>query len=144
MTTVDEAVTLTTALEELVSFIRRMPVEPAMSMTEVTALRGVAIDGPMRVSDIAERLGVSQPGATQLVDRLARAGQVERLADDNDGRVVLVRVTAAGRELLAARHRSRDRLLAELVTQLPAADQRRIAAAVRPLLALIRTREGQP
>jgi DNA-binding MarR family transcriptional regulator len=46
--------------------------------------------GPRSVSQLAEELEVSPPAATQLVDRLAEHGMVERHNDTADRRVVLV------------------------------------------------------
>ena len=46
--------------------------------------------GPHSVGQLAEVLGVSRPAATQLVDKLAEHGMVERHHDPEDRRVVLV------------------------------------------------------
>jgi DNA-binding MarR family transcriptional regulator len=46
--------------------------------------------GPHSVSALACTVGVSRPAASQLVDRLAEHGMVERRHDPADRRVVLV------------------------------------------------------
>jgi len=46
--------------------------------------------GPRSVGQLAEELGVSPPAATQLVDRLAEHGMVDRHHDPADRRVVFV------------------------------------------------------
>ena len=46
--------------------------------------------GPRSVGQLAEELEVSPPAATQLVDKLAEHGMVDRHHDPSDGRVVLV------------------------------------------------------
>lgn len=46
--------------------------------------------GPHSVSQLAGELGVSSPAVTQLVDRLADLGMVERRHDTKDRRVVTV------------------------------------------------------
>ena len=51
-----------------------------------------------RMTQIAEYLGTSFPSATSMIDRLFDKALVERLADDNDRRVVACRLTAHGRE----------------------------------------------
>jgi DNA-binding MarR family transcriptional regulator len=55
--------------------------------------------GPLPIGRLAELVGVAVPNATGLVDRMEQRGLVtrERVADDR--RVVLVRVTDAGREV---------------------------------------------
>lgn len=55
---------------------------------------------PYRVTELAAREGISQPGVTQLVNRLERRNLVERRTDPQDGRVVVVAITDdGGREL---------------------------------------------
>lgn len=124
---------LTTVLEELVSFVRLLPVEPAIGNTTASTLRIVLRDGPLRVSALAERLGVSQPGMTQLVDRLVAEGSAERIPDPTDRRATLVRITEHGRALLRQRHEHRVETLDRLVARLDAADRRRIDAALPAL-----------
>jgi len=46
--------------------------------------------GPRSVGQLAEELEVSPPAATQLVDKLAEHGMVDRHQDPEDRRVVLV------------------------------------------------------
>lgn len=53
-------------------------------------------------SAIASALQFSQATITSLVDRLAAAGYVERQRSERDKRQVLLRVTPAGRTLLAS------------------------------------------
>lgn len=50
---------------------------------------------------IAERMVYRVPDITRLVDRLEAAGLVERARIAEDRRVVLVRITPAGRDVLA-------------------------------------------
>ncbi len=53
---------------------------------------------PLSTSALAARIDASLPAMTGVVDRLERAGLVERLRDDNDRRVVLVGLTERGRQ----------------------------------------------
>lgn len=53
---------------------------------------------PLSTSALAARIDASLPATTGVVDRLERAGLVERLRDDNDRRVVLVGLTERGRQ----------------------------------------------
>jgi DNA-binding MarR family transcriptional regulator len=55
--------------------------------------------GPRSVGQLAEELGVSPPAATQLVDKLADHGMVDRRNDPADRRVVLVDYVAGMREV---------------------------------------------
>lgn len=55
----------------------------------------------LRPMALQERLLVSQPNVSRLLDRLARAGLIERRPCPDDRRGQLAAITPAGRELLA-------------------------------------------
>lgn len=52
-----------------------------------------------RLTALAERAQLTHPAMSELVSGLVRLGYVERVADARDGRVRLVRPTAAGNAL---------------------------------------------
>ncbi|GAA2164640.1 MarR family winged helix-turn-helix transcriptional regulator [Actinomadura napierensis] len=54
--------------------------------------------GPLRPGELAVRLAVEAPHVTRQVQRLERAGYVERVPDPDDGRAQRVRITGAGLE----------------------------------------------
>ena len=64
-----------------------------VTIAQSRLLAGVDPEGT-RVSVLAARAQVAKQTATALVDRLERAGYVERLPDPADGRARLVRLTA--------------------------------------------------
>jgi DNA-binding MarR family transcriptional regulator len=77
----------------------------------LVTLRG----GPQRITALAEIEGLAQPTVTVLVKRLEERGWVGRERPADDGRVVLVSLTAAGHDALAQwRERYRPRLRAGL------------------------------
>jgi DNA-binding MarR family transcriptional regulator len=53
---------------------------------------------PLRPGELAVRLAVEAPHVTRQVQRLERAGYVERVPDPDDGRAQRVRITGAGLE----------------------------------------------
>ena len=55
----------------------------------------------MTMGDIATRMNLGPNNVTQLVDALAERGLVERIAGEDDKRVVYATLTARGRELFA-------------------------------------------
>src|SRR5579884_3158330 len=55
------------------------------------------MDGPRRITELAEIEGQTQPYVTKLVSELEARGWVKRARDQQDGRVVWVRITDAGR-----------------------------------------------
>ncbi len=65
------------------------PTDAHVSPGHIQVLIALA-KGACPVGRIAERLGVSRPAATQLVDKLVEHGMIERRHDPADRRVVLV------------------------------------------------------
>ncbi len=54
----------------------------------------------VRVSDISDELGLPKPGVTKTIKDMEKLGLVEKQADETDGRVVFLKITAAGKDLL--------------------------------------------
>lgn len=79
----------------------------------------VSSKGPRRIGTLAEDLGVNQSNASRLVARLVDQGLVERITDPADGRVSLVKVTAAARRVLDVVTEHRMRELRAVVAAMP-------------------------
>ncbi len=60
----------------------------------------MAAAGPLRMSEVAERMGTSASTASGVIDGLVQRGHVDRVEDPADRRQVLVRATPAAREQL--------------------------------------------
>ena len=60
---------------------------------------------PLHLRQLAERLGMTDQGASKIVDEMERRGYVERRADPSDGRVKQLRLTRRGRAALAMARR---------------------------------------
>jgi DNA-binding MarR family transcriptional regulator len=124
---------LATALERVVTMVRRMLPSQPMSLTSSSVLRSLEAFGPTRLTELASAQGVTQPGMTQLITRLERDGYVERGGSHHDARVVLVSLTAAGQEFLHHRRELRAVQLSDLLDRLPADDRTQILAAIPAL-----------
>src|SRR4051794_4665883 len=68
-------------------------------VAHTTLLPHVDLEGT-RLTDLAERLGVTKQAAGQLVDELVEMNLLERVADPADARAKLVRFSARGRAAL--------------------------------------------
>jgi len=77
--------------------LRRGPSD--LTRAEAGLLSAVA-DRPHRITEIAAGQALAQPTVTQLVARLDGRGLVARDRSADDGRVVLVSLTGAGRDAL--------------------------------------------
>src|SRR5580692_2937468 len=101
-----QAAEVAAGLERLVVLIRWLS-PSGLSLTAAATLASLERSGPARLTALAAGEGVTQPAMTQLVARLAGQGLVARSADPDDGRVVHVQLTAAGRELISRRRAAR-------------------------------------
>ena len=63
-------------------------------------LRKVHELGLVRMSEIGRHMEISKPYMTALVDKLIGEGLVERVTEPGDRRVINIRITAAGRDVL--------------------------------------------
>jgi DNA-binding MarR family transcriptional regulator len=70
-----------------------------------TALAAVHLHGPIRVSDVAARLNVDRSVASRQLAALGSAGYVVSETDSEDGRVLRMTTTDAGRRALEESHR---------------------------------------
>jgi len=103
-----------------------------VSRTEVEVL-AVLGEGPRRITELAELEGLAQPTMTVLVKRLEERGWVSRAGSPDDGRVVLVAITARGRKAVEA---FRAEFLAALCSDLEGLSARELAALSRATQAL--------
>lgn len=71
----------------------------ALSRPKLRLLLKLADQSPS-ISELADRLNISSPGVTQMIDKLQADGLVERHNPAGDQRVVTVSLTGAGREVL--------------------------------------------
>jgi DNA-binding MarR family transcriptional regulator len=105
-----------------------------MSTPQLKALLLISEEEGIRMRELARRLGGSFSNATVLVERLVDRGLVERLADHQDRRVVLVRATEEGRQLIEQLVTCWRSLSASLLEALEPEDLSAVHEALRVLL----------
>jgi DNA-binding MarR family transcriptional regulator len=98
-------------------------------------LRGIAECGPVRLSDLAIRLGVEISTASRQVKELEQAGLVERTGDPKDGRVTMLALAPAGREALKKLRESWRRTLVEILDAWPEDEREALANLLARLAA---------
>jgi len=88
---------------------------------KVRGLRIICHEGPIRLSALAETLGIVPRSATEVVDTLEALGHVAREADPADRRATRVAATAEGQRVLvlieAARAEASERYFARLAPE---------------------------
>ena len=120
----------------LVRLLVRQVRSREISRTEMEVL-SILREGPRRITELTELEGIAQPTMTLLVRRLQDRGWVERYGLPEDGRVVMVRITEAGR---AAQQRFRAQFLEAMRTnlqQLSDPELRALAAATDTLSSFV-------
>ncbi len=99
----------------------------------IVLLSRIDLCGTARLSELTPLLGVDKSTLTPQAKRLIRDGLIERDADPDDQRAAQLRVTSAGRDLLARLHATRRAMLTEMLADWPAADQARMADLITQL-----------
>lgn len=87
-----------------------------------------------RVTDLADRAGISKQAMSQMVDDLERLGYLQRTPDPHDGRAKLVRFAPRGRAAVDAAGRAFDEMEAAFTDRTGPDELRRLR---RHLLALL-------
>lgn len=105
-------------------------VRAGISMAQLHVLNLVESHGEMPMSRLADMLGVSLSNATGLIDRVEERGFVERTRVPTDRRMVLVRLTPAGRETVEQLEIIREQVLLRVLDQLDPAQLAGVAAAM--------------
>jgi DNA-binding MarR family transcriptional regulator len=104
-----------------------------LTLTQVKALTALSA-AELTVKDLAERLGLSLPGASRAVDALVARGLLGRREDTTDRRMKRLRCTDAGREALRRLDEARMAGVEHFTATLPAAQRKRLSGALRPIL----------
>jgi DNA-binding MarR family transcriptional regulator len=99
----------------------------AAALVTVSAYPGRSIE------QLNTALGLSQPGAVRLVDRLEAEGWVERRR--GAGRALALRITPAGERVVAELLEARRRVLADALAPLSQAERRTLTALLERLAA---------
>jgi DNA-binding MarR family transcriptional regulator len=72
-----------------------------LSLAHVKTLHALAdCAGDLSVKEAGERLGLSLPGASRVVDTLLRRGYLTRREDEHDRRIRRVRISAQGADVV--------------------------------------------
>ncbi|WP_315912919.1 MarR family transcriptional regulator [Arthrobacter sp. lap29] len=107
-------------------------VHEGLTRAEFDVLCTLARSGaPLRASEVTASTMLSGASTTKNADRLARRGLIERLPWEHDGRVVLLRLTVQGQELVDRefpRFLERDR---QMLSGLSASEQAKLATLLR-------------
>lgn len=101
-----------------------------VSPSQFAVLTSLARHGASTIGQIAEYEHVQPPSASRIVAALDQRGLVGRSADPDDRRCAKIALTPAGEEYLSEVRAASTSWLAAQVDGLPAADVKRLGAAI--------------
>jgi len=110
-----------------------------ISMTHFHVLTLLRHHDAMPMGRLAEILDASMSSATGIIDRMEERGLVERLRVPDDRRVVLVRPTRTGLDLVDEVELVKSDVMAGALARLPADRLERVATAIADLHLAIET-----
>ncbi len=106
-----------------------------LSLTQFKLLTELAaLERPCSIKQAGACVGLSLPAASRAADVLVRRGLLERHEDAEDRRIKRLTLTAKGGEAAGRIRAARLSGLESFAAHLSAAERRRLAEAVRPLL----------
>jgi len=111
-----------------------------VSVSQCYALETLALAGPLRLHELAERLYLDKSTASRVIDGVVAKGYAGRTRHPEDGRAVLLELTADGRALY---ERIEADLLAEVRAVLTELEPPVREAMTRALGQLVRAARGR-
>lgn len=104
---------------------------------QLSALVTVETEGPLRLSELARREGVTAPTMSRVLSALDEQGMVLRAPDPGDARGVLVSISEQGRATLREVRTERTALVARRLDRLDSDQRAALETALPALEALI-------
>lgn len=114
-----------------------------LTMSQTKAMYLVLASGPMRMSELAARLGVTSSTATGQVDRLVELGFLARSEEPTDRRQVVISATETGAATLEHFRELNSRRMREMLARIDGADFAVVEQALG-ILAAAADREPDP
>ncbi|HIF9233332.1 TPA: MarR family winged helix-turn-helix transcriptional regulator [Photobacterium damselae] len=102
--------------------------ETGYSLAQVHTVEVLGNHGHLRMKELANKLGITTGTLTVQVDKLVSANLIERLADPEDGRAIVVSLTKEGQAIHHYHNQLHLNLMKELTRNLDAKDGERLIA----------------
>lgn len=105
-----------------------------MSGTQVWMLATIAERPDIRVSELGQALSIHVSTTSNLLDRMARAGLIERMRSEEDRRVVRLRLTDAGRAAIERAPKPLTGPISDALGKMPAGALAKLDASLAVLI----------
>jgi DNA-binding MarR family transcriptional regulator len=117
--------------------LRKETEQLGITARQATLLWLVKRSPGLSLAQLAAEEGISAPAMCGHVDRLEKAGLIERIRSTEDRRRIGLRLTAEGGRLLRRVRARRTTWLAERLGALPPEELEAVEAAIAPLASLV-------
>ncbi len=114
-----------------------------LSMAQLKTLALVAEEPAGTISHVATALGITLPTASHLVDKLVRAGLVERYDDPLNRRRAIVQPSTEGAELVASLRSVNEAFLRACLARMAADDCAALLQGINALVEAARTANAE-
>jgi DNA-binding MarR family transcriptional regulator len=111
---------LRAAIQHLLPLLRGQSVHGDLTPSRLAILAELADAGWLRISELAERVGITLSTASRMVDLLEGLGWIDRRPDPADLRATLISASCAGRAVLTDVRKEHADRLAAVIARLPA------------------------
>ena len=108
-----------------------------LSIGQLKSLFFISNRGATSLSKLAVALGVTPTNTTGIVDRLLKRGLITRTESPDDRRVLLLRTTPLGDELIAELRQKRKERMAELFNRLTEEEATYVGEALKIMVRVI-------
>jgi DNA-binding MarR family transcriptional regulator len=131
--------------DRAVGLVGPMPLPPDLTMQQVRVLSHITKDPGITGHELGDRLGVSAPTASGLIDRLVEKGLVTRVDDSEDRRVRRLHPTELGIDVIRQMDSMFGRALGVAIQLLSLDDLDLLVRGAKAMLdALERAKAQQP
>ena len=114
-----------------------------LTMAQLKSLFFISNQGSTHSGKLAAALGVTPTNVTGIIDRLVKQGLVSRSEDVQDRRVILLKATGRGEDLVAKLRERRRSYLAEVLERLKLDELTVLARGLDVLARVAGTHEGE-
>jgi len=116
-----------------------------ITLPQFLILESIYREGESRMTDLARCMNVTTAAMTGLVDRLVRDNYLERVYDNSDRRIIKVKLTAAGNDLIKRVNERRRQMVIRIfgkISEKDRLDYLRILTQIKDVLLKDKCPEG--
>ncbi|PIE62022.1 MAG: MarR family transcriptional regulator [Desulfobacterales bacterium] len=120
--------------EKLSSWEDAVVKDSGLTTAQAHTIEIVGHSGPIKMKDLAEKIGVTTGTLTVAVDRLEKKGVLLRKPHEKDRRAYLIELTDEGERYFALHHQFHIKMTEELVSDLDTKEVAQLAGILEKIL----------